>query len=157
MNKNNRRAALLVAAALLGSTGAASAADSGDPIKLTLHDWTGQLITTRLMGEALKAAGNNVEYAQWSGLFVPAGTPEPVVQRLRDAARPWRDALSMSPPVSPPASFEGLGDYLFDLGSPSLDVPRGRHGAFLRAALSSSPAARAGEATMVMHFPGVNK
>ena len=31
--------------------------------------------------------GMNVDYAQWSGLFVPAGTPEPVVMRLRDAAR----------------------------------------------------------------------
>ncbi len=31
--------------------------------------------------------GTNVDYAQWSGLFVPTGTPEPVVKRLRDAAR----------------------------------------------------------------------
>jgi tripartite-type tricarboxylate transporter receptor subunit TctC len=31
--------------------------------------------------------GTNVEYAQWSGLFVPSGTPELVVRRLRDAAR----------------------------------------------------------------------
>ena len=31
--------------------------------------------------------GIDVDYAQWSGLFVPAGTPEPVIKRLRDAAR----------------------------------------------------------------------
>jgi len=31
--------------------------------------------------------GTNVDYAQWSGLFVPAVTPEPIVKRLRDAAR----------------------------------------------------------------------
>jgi hypothetical protein len=31
--------------------------------------------------------GTNVDYAQWSGLFVPAGTLEPIVKRLRDAAR----------------------------------------------------------------------
>ena len=31
--------------------------------------------------------GTSVDYAQWSGLFVPAGTPETVVVRLRDAAR----------------------------------------------------------------------
>jgi len=36
---------------------------------------------------SLKEAGYNAEYAQWSGLFVPASTPEPVVQRLRAAAR----------------------------------------------------------------------
>jgi len=31
--------------------------------------------------------GTNVDYAQWSGLFVPAATPESIVKRLRDAAR----------------------------------------------------------------------
>ncbi|HEX7888022.1 MAG TPA: tripartite tricarboxylate transporter substrate binding protein [Ramlibacter sp.] len=36
---------------------------------------------------SLKQSGYNAEYAQWSGLFVPANTPEPVVQRLRQAAR----------------------------------------------------------------------
>ena len=36
---------------------------------------------------ALKATGYNAEYAQWSGLFIPAGTPEPIAQRLRAAAR----------------------------------------------------------------------
>lgn len=36
---------------------------------------------------ALKATGYNAEYAQWSGLFIPAGTPEPIAQRLRTAAR----------------------------------------------------------------------
>ena len=44
--------------------GPAAAQESDDPIKLTLHDWTGQLITTRLMGEVLKKAGYNVEYVQ---------------------------------------------------------------------------------------------
>ncbi|KQT14102.1 tripartite tricarboxylate transporter substrate binding protein [Ramlibacter sp. Leaf400] len=36
---------------------------------------------------SLKDAGFNAEYAQWSGLFIPAGVPEPVAQRLRAAAR----------------------------------------------------------------------
>jgi glycine betaine/proline transport system substrate-binding protein len=51
----------------------ALAEDSKDPIKLTLHDWTGQLITTRLMGEALKNAGLNVEYVQADYLAQFAG------------------------------------------------------------------------------------
>ena len=52
----------------------ALAQDSSDPIKLTLHDWTGQLITTQIMGEVLQKAGLNVEYvpadylAQFAGL-----------------------------------------------------------------------------------------
>jgi tripartite-type tricarboxylate transporter receptor subunit TctC len=36
---------------------------------------------------ALRDQGYAAEYAQWSGLFVPAATPEPVAQRLRAAAR----------------------------------------------------------------------
>ncbi len=52
---------------------AAVAEDSTDPIKLTLHDWTGQLITTQLMGEVLKAAGLNVEYVQADYLAQFAG------------------------------------------------------------------------------------
>jgi len=36
---------------------------------------------------SLTSAGYPVEFTQWSALFVPAATPEPVVQRLREAAR----------------------------------------------------------------------
>lgn len=36
---------------------------------------------------SLKDAGLQVEYAQWSGLFIPAATPEAVAQRLRAAAK----------------------------------------------------------------------
>jgi tripartite-type tricarboxylate transporter receptor subunit TctC len=36
---------------------------------------------------SLKEVGVPVTYSQWSGLFVPAATPEPVVTRLREAAR----------------------------------------------------------------------
>jgi len=52
----------------------ASCAKTKEPIKLTLHDWTGQLITTRIMGSVLEKAGYPVEYvpadylAQFAGL-----------------------------------------------------------------------------------------
>jgi len=36
---------------------------------------------------ALKASGYPVQFAQWSALFVPAATPDAIVQRLRAAAR----------------------------------------------------------------------
>lgn len=36
---------------------------------------------------SLKDAGFTAEYAQWSGLFIPAATPEPIAQRLRAAAK----------------------------------------------------------------------
>ena len=36
---------------------------------------------------SLKQAGYPTQFAQWSALFAPAGTPEPVLQRLRVAVR----------------------------------------------------------------------
>ena len=51
----------------------AGAQDSPDPVRLTLHDWTGQLITTRIMGEVLQRAGLNVEYVQADYLAQFAG------------------------------------------------------------------------------------
>lgn len=61
---------------------------------------------------SLKESGTNVEYAQWSGLFVPAGTPDAAVARLRDAAR----AAANDPKVK---------DVLLTAGSPVqyLDSP----------------------------------
>jgi tripartite-type tricarboxylate transporter receptor subunit TctC len=35
----------------------------------------------------LKELGYDAQFSQWTGLFVPAGTPEPVVARLREAAK----------------------------------------------------------------------
>ncbi len=61
---------------------------------------------------SLKDSGTDVQYAQWSGLFVPAGTPDAVVNRLRDAAR----AAANDPRVK---------DVLLTAGSPIqyLDAP----------------------------------
>jgi tripartite-type tricarboxylate transporter receptor subunit TctC len=39
----------------------------------------------------LRELGVATEYAQWSGLFAPAGTPEPVLNALRKAAREVQD------------------------------------------------------------------
>ena len=38
--------------------------ESNDPIKLTLHDWTGQLITTNIMAEVLIDGGYNTDLVQ---------------------------------------------------------------------------------------------
>jgi glycine betaine/proline transport system substrate-binding protein len=59
LNRTAVGAALALALAL-----PAAAQESKDPIRLTLHDWTGQLLTTNIMGEVLKKAGYNVEYVQ---------------------------------------------------------------------------------------------
>jgi len=58
-------AAAAALSAALGLSGAAGAApESTDPIKLTIHDWTGQYVTTHIMGEVLQRAGYNIEYVQ---------------------------------------------------------------------------------------------
>jgi tripartite-type tricarboxylate transporter receptor subunit TctC len=52
-----------------------------------LAQWGNERLVTLPDVPSLKETGTNVEYAQWSGLFVPADTPAPIVQRLREAAR----------------------------------------------------------------------
>lgn len=67
MRKRIARAAAGIAVLTLGALAGLPAnaeVESRDPIKLTLNDWTGQLITTQIMGEVLKKAGYNIEYVQ---------------------------------------------------------------------------------------------
>ena len=49
---------------LMGGLSSPVWADSKDPIKITLHDWTGQYVTTKIMGAVLKKGGHAVEYVQ---------------------------------------------------------------------------------------------
>ena len=57
-------AAALIAGLSLAGSATAQVPESQDPIKLTLHDWTGQYITTEIMGRVLQSMGYNVEYVQ---------------------------------------------------------------------------------------------
>lgn len=52
------------ALALTAGSAAFAEVESTDPIKLTLNDWSGQLLTTTIMGKVLEEAGYNVEYVQ---------------------------------------------------------------------------------------------
>tara|TARA_Y100000588_G_scaffold366937_1_gene433158 strand:- start:57 stop:998 length:942 start_codon:yes stop_codon:yes gene_type:complete len=47
---------------LLAVSAAGTAAESDDPIKLAINEWTGQHITTHIAGEVLKRMGYTVEY-----------------------------------------------------------------------------------------------
>jgi len=53
-----------VVAGAFAATVAVAEVESTDPIKITLHDWSGQLINTQIMGAILEEAGYNVEYVQ---------------------------------------------------------------------------------------------
>lgn len=61
---------------------------------------------------SLKEAGYPVEFAQWSGLFVPAATPDAIVARLRDAAR----AAANDPAVR--QTISGAGSPLLYIDTP---------------------------------------
>jgi hypothetical protein len=63
----------------------------------------------------------------------PAGDDATWLAALRSAARAWFDAKNASPPLSPPASIDTLGDFLVDLPTP-LSVPLGELRAFLQLA-----------------------
>jgi tripartite-type tricarboxylate transporter receptor subunit TctC len=52
-----------------------------------LAGWGGARLQSLPDVPTLKESGFDVEFAQWAGLFVPAGTPEPVIARLRAASR----------------------------------------------------------------------
>ena len=52
-----------------------------------LAHWGDARLTALPDVPSLRDTGTDVQYAQWSGLFVPAGTPDAVVAKLRDAAR----------------------------------------------------------------------
>ena len=58
---------------LAGLSAAGAAVESEDPIRLTLHDWTGQLISTNIMAAILEEAGYNVELVQADYLAQFAG------------------------------------------------------------------------------------
>jgi hypothetical protein len=64
----------------------------------------------------------------------PIGDEAAWLTELNVAAAAWLDAQSASPSLSPPASFESLGDYLVDLAVP-IDVARDDVCAFLRVAI----------------------
>jgi tripartite-type tricarboxylate transporter receptor subunit TctC len=81
-------------AALLGgqievlSTGPASVVQhiQGGKLRALAHWGAGTLAALPAV-PSLTSLGVPIVYAQWAGLFVPADVPEPIVQKLRDAAR----------------------------------------------------------------------
>jgi tripartite-type tricarboxylate transporter receptor subunit TctC len=86
----------------------------GGKVRVLAH-WGNVRLTALPEVQSLKELGTDVEYAQWSGLFVPAGTPEPIVQRLRGAAR----AAASDPKVK--ETLLGAGSPVQYLDAPEFD------------------------------------
>jgi len=67
------------------------------PSTVTGHVKAGKLRVLATWGESrhpafpdvptLKELGYDAQFSQWTGLFVPAGTPEPVIAKLREASK----------------------------------------------------------------------
>lgn len=64
----------------------------------------------------LKQAGYPLEYAQWAGLFVPAGTPDAVVEKLRAAAH----KAAEDPAVN--AAINGSGSSIMYMDAPEFQT-----------------------------------
>lgn len=83
--------------AIVGLLGEQVDALATGPATVVQHVKSGRLRVLAHWGEGRLAAlpdvpsltelGANVKFSQWAGLFAPAGTPEPVIAKLRDAAR----------------------------------------------------------------------
>jgi tripartite-type tricarboxylate transporter receptor subunit TctC len=83
--------------AIVGLLGGQVDAIATGPATIVQHVQGGKARVLAHWGEArlavlpdvptLKELGVPIDYAQWSGIFAPAGTPEPVLARLREAAR----------------------------------------------------------------------
>ena len=57
-------AGALAAVTAVQAPAQAAVPESKDPIILTIHDWTGQYITTHIMGRVLEEMGYKVKYQQ---------------------------------------------------------------------------------------------
>lgn len=83
--------------AILGLLGSQVDALASGPASIAQHVKTGKMRALAHWGEgrlalmpdvpSFKELGVNIGYSQWAGLFAPAGTPAPVVEKLRQAAR----------------------------------------------------------------------
>lgn len=71
--RNRFPIAMAVGAAMLASSAVQADVESKDPIILTLHDWTGQYVTTTIMGRVLEEMGYNIKYQQADYLAQFAG------------------------------------------------------------------------------------
>ncbi|MEK7947427.1 tripartite tricarboxylate transporter substrate binding protein [Pigmentiphaga sp. YJ18] len=95
------------------STGPASVLQhiKGGKVRALAHWGTGRLESLPDV-PSLTELGHPVRFAQWSGVFAPAGTPAPVVDRLRAAAK----AAATDPKVL--KTIQGAGSPVMYLDAP---------------------------------------
>jgi len=95
------------------STGPASVLQhiKGGKVRALAHWGTGRLEALPDV-PSLTELGHPVQFAQWSGVFAPAGTPAPVVDRLRAAAK----AAATDPRVL--KTIQGAGSPVMYLDAP---------------------------------------
>ena len=108
--------------AIIGLLGNQVDAISTGPSSIVQHIKSGRVRALAHWGEgrlsslpdvkSLTDLGAKVEFAQWSGLFIPSNTPEPIVAKLRAAAK----AAASDPKVN--AVINGAGSPIQYLDAP---------------------------------------
>ena len=83
--------------AIIGLLGGQLDAIATGPASIVQHIKSGKVRALAHWGDArlaslpevksFKEMGKKIEFAQWSGLFVPAGVPPEIIEKLREAAR----------------------------------------------------------------------
>lgn len=110
-----RAAAALVGAALIAP--GAQAAELGateDPIRLALVEWTGQHLTTRIIGSTLEEMGYDVEYVSVGYLVSGAAAADGDVHATLEV---WDNNLGdLFPQLLEEGRIENLGDVGLDAG-----------------------------------------
>ncbi|BBK42759.1 ABC transporter [Allostella vacuolata] len=86
------KSALLAMAVTVAAAGAAPAQESRDPIRIAVHDWTGQQLTARLAGGILERNGYRVRYVVTDYLAgldaMAAGRVDVVTEQWDTTAQP---------------------------------------------------------------------
>ncbi|MDH3715780.1 MAG: ABC transporter substrate-binding protein [Gammaproteobacteria bacterium] len=117
-----KKVGLLVAAAPLLLVGMmaglkatyAAVPESQDPIKLALHEWTGQHISSYIAGEVLKKMGYNVEYVTAAYLPSATGLSD---GNLTGSLEVWDNNLGeFFPKLMQEGKVENIGDLGLDAG-----------------------------------------
>ena len=103
-----------------------------DDFKLELHESAPSQVEEDGLRDFVRWLRGSVRTVD--GSPAPSSDEDAWLDALRQAARPWLAAQDASPPLSPPASFATLGDYLFDSSPPALHVAESDLADFLRVA-----------------------
>ncbi len=93
MTRQKRLAALFAGAIALAVPSAALSADSSDPIKIPLHNWSSQIVGAYIVGHILEQTGADIEYINSDSQAVYASMCEGDIDLVHEV---WQGAFGVS-------------------------------------------------------------